>query len=155
MISQKQRAQTLLRKQGCGSYQANVTCRLQASAVPVLTSDVAVALQSSYSQSAVAIRGGGDWRGAGDHAHHSDRRLRDALKHVDGLQDGWVVGGSHDDMLSADWRACSHTFSFISHTALEWAECLEFAYLGLPGALWEYLYSGTDASLLASCSWWS
>lgn len=26
---------------------------------------------------------------------------------------------------------------------------------GSPGALWEYLYSGTDASLLASCSWWS
>lgn len=24
-----------------------------------------------------------------------------------------------------------------------------------PGALCEYLYSGTDASLLASCSWWS
>lgn len=24
-----------------------------------------------------------------------------------------------------------------------------------PGALWEYLYSGTDATWLASCSWWS
>lgn len=30
-----------------------------------------------------------------------------------------------------------------------------WALTGDPGALWEYLYSGTDASLLASCSWWS
>lgn len=40
------------------------------------------------------------------------------------------------------------------------ASCMYFnAHLNMrarsPGALWEYLYSGTAASLFASCSWWS
>lgn len=144
------------------------------------TSQLTVALCSSSRGGAVSIRRVGKW-GTGNHPHHGDRGLRGVLEHVDGLdlaattwnqskgfprawgQNCWVGGCSHDDGLSTNWRSYTETdpnnsliICFVARVKASVCVCLNaFMFACSPGALWEYLYSGTDASLLASCSWWS